>query len=152
MLGIKLADYLSVGLHLFPAPHTVTPELFPLIGLTAVAVIFLYRYLITHFIAALTDNQLFFRSYRFMSHLSGSISFLILTPFFLLFALGTENGDTFLLYFTLGLAAILYIAYLTMSCRFFLEQKVSILQWILYLCAVEWFPISFLVLEASKLA
>lgn len=149
MLGIKLADFLSWGLHLFPAPP-ISPEWFPLIGVTSVSIVLLYRYLVIHILAALTANQLFFQSYRFMSHLSGSISFLILTPFFLLFALGVGEDDTILLYFTLGLATILYIAYLTMSCRFFLEQKVSILQWIMYLCAVEWFPISFLMLEASK--
>ncbi|MFQ8805566.1 MAG: DUF4271 domain-containing protein [Alistipes indistinctus] len=86
-----------------------------------------------------------------MSHLSGSVSFLILTPFFLLFALGDGSSTTFFIYLTITIVAALYLLYLGKSYRFFIERNVSILQWILYLCTVEWFPVSLLLLEAMRM-
>ena len=117
-------------------------NLIPVILLLIPGIILLYRYLVTGIVGAVTRNQAFFKSYRFMSHLSGSVSFLILTPFFLLFALGDGNSTTFFIYLTITIVAALYLLYLGKSYRFFIERNVSILQWILYLCTVEWFPVS----------
>ena len=50
----------------------------------------------------------------------------------------------------LSLIHIFYLLYLAKSYRFFVARDVSILQWILYLCAVELFPISFFVLVVAR--
>ena len=47
-------------------------------------------------------------------------------------------------------SAILYLTYLTKSYRFFVKRDVSIMQWILYLCTVEFFPVSFFVLAVLR--
>lgn len=44
----------------------------------------------------------------------------------------------------------LYLTYLTKSYRFFVKRDVSIMQWILYLCTVEFFPVSFFVLAVLR--
>ena len=142
LLGILLICGLSVKLC----------DYFGLDGrLPATGILLLYRYLVTGIVGAVTRNQAFFKSYRFMSHLSGSVSFLILTPFFLLFALGDRNSTTFFIYLTITIVAALYLLYLGKSYRFFIERNISILQWILYLCTVEWFPVSLLLLEAMRM-
>ena len=149
-LSVKLCDYFGLDGRL-PATGILNVNLIPVILLLIPGIILLYRYLVTGIVGAVTRNQAFFKSYRFMSHLSGSVSFLILTPFFLLFALGDGSSTTFFIYLTITIVAALYLLYLGKSYRFFIERNVSILQWILYLCTVEWFPVSLLLLEAMRM-
>ena len=149
-LSVKLCDYFGLDGRL-PATGILNVNLIPVILLLIPGIILLYRYLVTGIVGAVTRNQAFFKSYRFMSHLSGSVSFLILTPFFLLFALGDGNSTTFFIYLTITIVAALYLLYLGKSYRFFIERNISILQWILYLCTVEWFPVSLLLLEAMRM-
>ena len=67
-------------------------------------------------------------------------------PVFLIVGLSDNAAIDNILYATIILAVGLYMLYLTKSYRFFAARNVSILQWILYLCTVEFFPISFFVL------
>lgn len=94
-LSVKLCDYFGLDGRL-PATGILNVNLIPVILLLIPGIILLYRYLVTGIVGAVTRNQAFFKSYRFMSHLSGSVSFLILTPFFLLFALGDRKQHNLL--------------------------------------------------------
>ncbi len=79
-----------------------------------------------------------------------SIATLLLAPTILLFALTPGSAGIALGYILGGeiIGVVLLLLYQTW--RLFIEQNISILQWILYLCAVEIFPISFLVVVLSK--
>ncbi len=148
-LIIRLCDCYGVDKTL-PVSKILNVNLIPVILLLISVVVLLYRYLTVGLVGTVTRNQAFFKNYRFMSRLSGSASFLILAPFFLLSAFGEGVGTTLLIYLTITIAATLYLLYLGKSYRFFVERNVPILQWILYLCVVEWFPISLLLLEAVR--
>lgn len=71
-------------------------------------------------------------------------------PTALLLALCPPGEGRFWLYATLLLAGTVAILFLKESFTLFLAKKVSILHWILYLCAVECFPISLVWLLATR--
>lgn len=65
----------------------------------------------------------------------------ISTPIALLFVLNTGSSQEIIGYGCLALASLGLILFCTKSLIFFIEQKISILLWILYLCAVILIPI-----------
>ena len=79
-----------------------------------------------------------------------SIATLLLAPTILLFALTPGTAGTLLGYILAGEIIGFVLLLLYQTWRLFIEQNISILQWILYLCAVEIFPISFLIVVLSK--
>ena len=71
-----------------------------------------------------------------------ALTVLLTSPALLLFALCPRNtGDVWFLIITIELA-VAAILYLRESLRLFISKKISILNWILYLCSVEIFPAS----------
>ena len=71
-------------------------------------------------------------------------------PTALLLALCPPGEGRFWLYATLALAGTVAMLFLKESFTLFLAKKVSTLHWILYLCAVECFPISLVWLLATR--
>lgn len=65
----------------------------------------------------------------------------IATPIALLFVLNTGTSQEIIGYVCLAMASLGLILFCTKSLIFFIEQKISILLWILYLCAVILIPI-----------
>ena len=104
----------------------------------------------TRIIGGVIRNDLFFEKLRFTIRIFSSFIYILLTPLFLVVALTEGPGIDRLLHGTAVFAAALYLLYLAKSYRFFVARDVSILQWILYLCAVELFPISFFVLVVAR--
>lgn len=116
----------------------------------AVACIALYRAAIVGLIAGVTGNRGFFSIHRLMTRIFSAFSYVLLTPFFFIVALTNGRGTLWLLYAVIVLTALLYMLYLTKSYRFFIGRDVSTLQWILYLCTVEIFPVSFFILAVTR--
>lgn len=115
------------------------------VGILATIVLF-YRQILTHMVGSIIQNELFFENLRFRNRIHSCLAYLILTPLFLIVALADSIGINNMLYVIAILGGILYLIALLKSYHFFMVRDVSILQWILYLCAVEFFPISFFVL------
>jgi hypothetical protein len=65
----------------------------------------------------------------------------ISAPVALLFVLNTGESQEIIGYACIALASLGLILFCTKSLIFFIEQKISILLWILYLCAVILIPI-----------
>ena len=118
--------------------------------LFAAAAVAVYRKIVTRIIGGVIRNDLFFEKLRFTIRIFSSFIYILLTPLFLVVALTEGPGIDRLLHGTAVFAAALYLLYLAKSYRFFVARDVSILQWILYLCAVELFPISFFVLVVAR--
>lgn len=76
---------------------------------------------------------------------------IILCPLSLLLLLSSPDRGEILSYCILSGGGILIFFYLKRSFTLFLEKKISILHWILYLCIVEIFPVSFLWLCLTKI-
>lgn len=111
-----------------------------------VSAIAVYRWGVMKIVGKIIRNESFFNMLRFSNSIISIASCLVLAPFFLIVGLSDNAAIDNILYATIILAVGLYMLYLTKSYRFFAARNVSILQWILYLCTVEFFPISFFVL------
>ncbi len=111
-----------------------------------------YRYLANMLIGSVTQSRSFFDRYRFMNRVYSALSSVLLTPLFLLCALYDGAGARGIIYVMIGLIVLLIGGYLESSYRFFISRNVSILQWILYLCTVEIFPLSLLLFAGLRYA
>lgn len=118
--------------------------------LAAIGGVMLYRYLANRLISGVTQNSLFFDRYRFMNRVFSALSAVALTPLFLVCALYDGEAVRWVVYLMLAVMGLLAGAYLGTSYRFFVVRNVSILQWILYLCAVEIFPLSLLLFAGLR--
>lgn len=78
------------------------------------------------------------------------LSLLLLSPVMMFFSLADEAAAQAVLWVLAAGASVLFIFLLFRTYMLFMQQKISILYWFLYLCTVEIFPLSFLVLLALK--
>lgn len=120
--------------------------------LAAVGGVVLYRYLANLVIGGVTRNRQFFDRYRFMCRVFAALGGVLLTPLFLLCALYDGAGSQWIIYLMVAMIALIAGGYLGSSYRFFVTRNVSILQWILYLCTVEIFPLSLLLFAGLRYA
>lgn len=138
---IRLSAALGVPILAPPLSRVEVNALVPLL-LLLIGWIASYRYVAVRLIGAVTQSTSFFDYCRFMSRLHWALASALITPFFLATALHESLISQVLLWVVCGLLGLLLLIYLARSCRFFIQRGVSILQWFLYLCAVEIFPIS----------
>lgn len=75
---------------------------------------------------------------------------LLLTPFVAIFSGSHPLRDRIVGVVALGVVFALVLSLAVQSALLFRKQKVSFLVWFLYLCAVEIFPVSFVLLLAIK--
>lgn len=144
-LLIRIGSWLPIESRL-PNPM---PQMVDLLCLGVVAMVLtvsFYRWSVMKIVGKIIRNESFFSMLRFSNNIVSSFSCFVLVPFFLIVMLSEGKMIDNILYVTIILFAGLYILYLTKSYRFFAARNVSILQWILYLCTVEFFPISFFIL------
>lgn len=154
LLGILTAGGMVVRTgEYFGAAKLVAPGMLARIApwtapaaLAAILLIVLYKYLVIRTIGFLTENRAFFGAHSALSRFFSSAASLVVTPFFLLTALNEGPAAGPLIGISIGICTLLYLFYLIKSYHFFTERGVSILQWFLYLCTVEFFPVSFFIL------
>lgn len=79
-----------------------------------------------------------------------ALAFVLFTPFALLFLLAPPQSAEYLSWLLATVGGGLLLLYLRESFTLFMTKNISILHWILYLCAVEIFPISYLWLRLTK--
>ena len=68
----------------------------------------------------------------------------VLYPLVAVWLLGIERGDAFVLPLLIIVAVLMVILYLKDTILFFIDKKISILYWILYLCTAFLLPLSFI--------
>ena len=68
----------------------------------------------------------------------------VLYPLVTVWLLGVERGDAFLVPLLVVVAVLMIILYLKDTILFFIDKKISILYWILYLCTAFLLPLSFI--------
>lgn len=145
----KLLDLFG-GQHVSQAISTTYPWI--LITATAVVIfiLLLFQKLILHITGALTFSNSFTGTLvklRRSFQISSTVAAL---PVILLLAL-SEGLWSYIFAWTLIVITLLALtAYITKSFLLFVGQKVSILFWILYLCAVETVPLALIVISIVK--
>ena len=130
-------------------PHFLTGTLprgavlaLSLLATLACTLIVLLQGLLLRAVGALTVSQDFIARLLLLRRCCFALTVLLTSPALLLFALCPRNtGDVWFLIITIELA-VAAILYLRESLRLFISKKISILNWILYLCSVEIFPAS----------
>lgn len=75
---------------------------------------------------------------------------LLLAPLALFYLLAEPGQDRIMLYAISAAAGVLLALFLKESVSLFLREKVSLLHWFLYLCAVEILPVSFFCILAGR--
>ena len=68
----------------------------------------------------------------------------VLYPLVAVWLLGIERGDAFVVPLLVVVAVLMLILYLKDTILFFIDKKISILYWILYLCTAFLLPLSFI--------
>ena len=68
----------------------------------------------------------------------------VLYPLVAVWLLGVERGDAFVVPLLVAVAVLMIILYLKDTILFFIDKKISILYWILYLCTAFLLPLSFI--------
>ena len=116
----------------------------------AVTGVALFRYLLPKVVESVIADNLFFARLRFRNRVYSAFSNIVLTPLLLIVALADSSAIVRFMYVEAGALILLILLYLGQSYRFFMLRNVSILQWILYLCAVEIFPVSFFLLATMR--
>jgi hypothetical protein len=68
----------------------------------------------------------------------------VMYPLVAVWLLGIEQGDAFVVPLLIIVAVLMIILYLKDTILFFIDKKISILYWILYLCTAFLLPLSFI--------
>ena len=68
----------------------------------------------------------------------------VLYPLVAVWLLGIERGDAFVVPLLIVVSVLMIILYLKDTILFFIDKKISILYWILYLCTAFLLPLSFI--------
>ena len=68
----------------------------------------------------------------------------VLYPLVAVWLLGIESGNAFIVPLLVAVAVLMIILYLKDTILFFIDKKISILYWILYLCTAFLLPLSFI--------
>ena len=130
-------------------PENAEDFLLPLLAAVLLATL-LYKRILLWIVAVLSRKDNRVECIRAFNKTWFTITTLILSPAILCCVLANpeEQKIAFAVFFILLTFSALY--YLIKSFSFFVSLKISILQWILYLCAVEIWPISFFVLFVRR--
>ncbi len=79
-----------------------------------------------------------------------SIFTILCTPTVLLYALSEISRSNLFLYIIVAEVVAILLVFLYETFDLFVSKKISVLHWILYLCTVELFPVSLIVLTAMR--
>lgn len=140
IFAVKYGDTLLPQL-LGRLPHGILPAL-SLLAALACAAILAFQTLLLRCIGSLLVAEGFIARLRFLRRTYFALAVIVTAPVLLLFALCPRNtGDVWFLIITIELA-VTAVLYLRESLHLFISKKISILNWILYLCTVEIFPAS----------
>ncbi len=132
------------------APALRIPEAYlpflPLLPAGALLVVGCYKRIVTGTIAVLSGRENRIDSLRTFDRIYFVVASLAFTPIVLLAALADPTHERILFVLCFILLILLLLYYIIKNISFFLSRNLSILQWMLYLCAVEILPVSFFVL------
>lgn len=139
---------------LFPLPTLMPPQWIPASGLLVVlafAAIALFQVGLLWIVGHITLSE---QTTRQLAHLKFNyfgLGSIILCPIALLYTLTPSEAGQILLYVTICGTGIVLLLFLKDTLMLFLSKKISILHWILYLCAVEIFPFSLIGFWMAKI-
>ncbi len=137
--GTILSEAIPMGLRSWIVPCVVL----------AIALIGAYQRLMIGLIGSVTRDEAMIGQLLYLRRVIHGLAVVLLTPLLLL-CLDPGFGETIFVVASAVVITILMFVFLSRSYLLFVHRGVSILNWFLYLCGVEAFPISFFVLIVAK--
>lgn len=149
LVAIKAAD-IAVGGEIAAslpewAIYLIVPVVWGLFGM-----LFFYQTLVLRIAGTLTLSQKFIADIRYLRKIIFSVLSLLLIPFLLMSAMADRKDALTISILLLAGLAIVIIFLIARTYELFVEEKISKLYWFLYLCAVEIFPVTLLLLSIRK--
>lgn len=111
------------------------------IGIATFAVVGAVQRVLTIGVCTLVRREEVAQGLNILADTLMALASIVVTPVALLFVINSGASAQVLGYVAIGVAVVAFATFVTKSLIFFIEQKVSILLWILYLCAVVLIPI-----------
>lgn len=148
LLGVVTMRLTAPMLHL--TPLAAWPETGAFIGALGVAValcgVTLYQLIVCAVAGRITYTQHLFEQLFLLKRTFFALLTLLATPFTLLWLLTPADTGTIWFWVIIIELVLSLILYLQETLSLFISKKISILHWFLYLCGVEIFPLSLLIL------
>ena len=130
-------------------PH-MAALLWSAILVAALGLVRLYRKGVAAVIAAITFTKHHLEQLTLVHRTGFALLTIIALPPMLLWLLTPPDGGRLWVWLLVLESAVSLILYLHETYTLFISKKISILHWILYLCTVEIFPLSLLILLAGR--
>jgi hypothetical protein len=134
----------------FPEPFRFFNRAVALVIVAAIASICLYRYLLHRLIVWVAGSRDLIRELSNLNKIVFAVASVIGVPLLLIFGFRYQTGENTVAWFLAIFLSFFLLYYLIETFRFFVVRKISLLQWFLYLCAVEFLPVSWFVLLAVR--
>ncbi len=122
----------------------------PLLFVAIVVLIALFQSFVLRAVGAVTLSRRFINRMLLLKRSYFALSAIVATPLLLLFALCPLHTGRGWLIAVLVELAVTSLLYFRESLHLFLSKKIPFLHWFLYLCTVEIFPVSFLILTVVR--
>ncbi len=145
----------AVDMQMLPIPKFIPPG--PVLTLAvggatvaALVPILLYQWLMIRIAGRVTNQTAFMQRLQMLRRFICALGSVSLTPLVIFWTVSGAKGAPVLAFIVAGVACLISFLLILRTLQLFSEQKVSFLYWILYLCAVEIFPVSLIVLLAIR--
>lgn len=123
----------------------IPSDLFFILALSGLCLVGMYRYLAIKVCGWFTEDSTLLERLSFLNKLNFAIVSVVFTP--VAIAMVLDRGVVFI---GLAILCLLTMYHLLRIIYYFIVCRFGLLQWILYLCAVEIFPLSLLLVLASR--
>ncbi len=104
----------------------------------------LYEWLLLRIVGGVTLSQALLSQLIYLKRVYLTLTVIVISPTILLFALCPRGYGDVLLYMVVVEGVAVVAMFLKETLTLFIHKKISILNWFLYLCTVEIFPVSLL--------
>ncbi len=148
LIGVMLVVIFMVKYASMWLPSFLTPPaewvsvLATLCALIAVAAIALFEYSLLWIVGKVTRSEDTVGVILYLKRAGFSLAAIAISPIFLLGVLSSEKVTDVWNIVLIVECAILVLLFIKETLAFFIDKKIPILHWILYLCTVEAFPLS----------
>ncbi len=147
--GVKLIDFVMPGETVSLFSQNITIFIAPII-MGLYVLVTLFQYLVLTIIGAITVSNNFISALISLKIMASAIITIIAAPVTILYALSPPKEGGILGIILILIIILSLIWFLIKTIALFISKKISILQWFLYLCCVEIFPISLIVAYIVK--
>lgn len=146
ILAIIMKLYLIFYLEEGSVIPVLLDRLLPLIAVGSVVAVFVYRLLAHLIMLAINKDAEMVKEIKGFNKIVFAASAMVFVPLVMVYGFLPWNSSLEVLSVVLLPVLVPFLYYAYKSYQLFVRRKLSILQWFLYLCAVEILPISYFVL------